>query len=63
MVVSWMSNPSAKSLRIAGVSPALDCATKYWNLERYVWNPSSFRVEICFRSSSSSLAVSSAWYG
>ena len=26
MVASWMSNPSAKSLHIAGVSPVLDCA-------------------------------------
>ena len=63
MVASWMSNPSVKSLHIAGVSPVLDCATRYWNLERYVWNPSSFRVETCFRAFSSSLAVSSAWYG
>ena len=42
MVASWISNPLAKHLHIAGVSPALDCATKNWNLERYVWNPSSF---------------------
>ena len=36
MVASWISNPSAKCLCITGVSPALDCATKYWNLERYI---------------------------
>ena len=42
MVASWISNPSVKCLHIAGVSPALNCATKYWNLERYVWNLSSF---------------------
>ena len=63
MVASWMSNPLAKSLRITGVSPTLDCATKYWNLERYIWKLLSFQVVTCFRALSSSLAISSMWYG
>ena len=61
MVEIWGSSPLANSLRTSGVSPAWDCSAKYWNLERYVWKPSFFRVGVCLRSLSSSLAVSSRW--
>ena len=61
MVAIWESSPLANSLHTSGVSPAWDWSTRYWNLERYVWKPSSFRVGVCFKLLSSSLAVSSRW--
>ena len=59
MVESWGSSPLANSLRTSGVSPTWDWSAKYWNLERYVWKPSSFRVGVCFSLLSLSLASSS----